>query len=154
MRYRKMRVITIMLLISLLLIIGCSNHPKGITEPRLLSGGEKAELVRTAFTTDEIKSVIERKEFYRVTIGWSMIEWRDNGTLYEININNKYDYEDYQEHFEEGLAAGKELFPAVIIDMGEPIDYQVIVSINPDTMKIADIQAHPLTPVTNKHIKD
>lgn len=149
----KLFAVTLLLMVSLL-IIGCSDHPKGITEPRPLSSEEKAELVSKAFTTDEVKSVIERKEFYQVTIGWSMIEWRDDGTLYEISINHEYDYEDFREQFEEGLAEGKELFSAVIIDMGDPIDYQVIVSIDPDTMKIADVRAHPLTPVTNRHITD
>jgi len=150
---RRLFGVMLILMISLL-VIGCSGHPKGITEPRLLSSEEKVELVRKAFSTNEVKSVIERKEFYQVTIGWSMIEWRDDGTLYEISINHKYDYEDFREQFEEGLAAGKELFSAVIIDIGEPIDYQVIVSINPNTMKIADVRAHPLTPVTNRHITD
>ena len=141
--------IPILLAIVLLLasmIAGCSVHPKGMSEPRLLSGEEKAALVSKAFTTDEVKSLLEGKEFYQVRIGRSMIKWQDDGSLIEININTKYEYEEYQEQFTQGLAAGKQIYSAVIIDMGDPIDYNVTVSINPDTLEIADIQSHPLTP--------
>lgn len=145
----KFKILILFTIIGLLIlsIAGCSGYAKGIKETRLLSGEEKAELVKIAVNTDEVKSALENKEDFQVEIGWSLIKWRgDSRNILEIGYYG-YDYEEYHEKFEEDIAKGAEIYTAVAIEMGNPIDYGVTVSINPDTLQIVNVITHPITPV-------
>ena len=146
MKYRILTLFTIIVL-SILSITGCSQYAKGIGEPRLLTGEEKAQLVRIALNTDEVKSVLDNKEHLQIEIGWALIKWRDiSDNLLEIGYYD-YDYEEYRERFEEDIAGGAEIYTAIKIEMGNPTDYGVTVSINPDTMQIVNVITHPITPI-------
>ena len=142
--------IPILLFIAVLLVLiitSCSGYKKGIEEPRLLSAEEKSELVRIALNTDEVKRAMERKEFYQIRIGWSLIKWHD-GTSGSFEIGYfEYDYEEYRDSFEKEISEGAEIYTAVRIEMGDPIDYGVNVSINPDTLQIVNVITHHLTPI-------
>jgi len=143
------RVTTLLIITASLVLIsnGCSGFKKGIEEPRLLSAEEKSELVRIALNTDEVIRTMERKEFYQVRIGWSLIKWHDDDSnSFEIGYH-EYDYEEYRDSFEKEISEGAEIYTAIRIEMGDPIDYGVNVSINPDTLQIVNIITHPITPV-------
>lgn len=146
MKYRILTLFTIIAL-SILSITGCSQYSKGIAEPRLLTGEEKAQLVRIALNTDEVKSVLDNKEHLQIEIGWALIKWRDiSDNLLEIGYYG-YDYEEYREKFEEDIAGGAEIYAVIDMEMGNPVDYGVKVSINPDTLQIVNVIKHPITPV-------
>ena len=137
-------IITILLILN---IIGCSGYQKGIGETRLLSAEEKSELVRIALNTNEVKRAMEHTEFYQIRIGWSLIKWHDSTSgSFEIGYFD-YDYEEYRDSFEKEISEGAEIYTAVRIEMGDPIDYGVNVSINPDTLQIVNVITHHLTPI-------
>jgi hypothetical protein len=145
--------IPVLLVIAILLVAvigGCTGYKKGIEGPRLLSGVEKSELVRIALNTDEVKNAMEHKEFYQIEIGWSLIKWRDDGSnVAEIGYYD-YNYEEFRARLEKEMSGGAELYSAVKFEMGEPIDYGVNVSINPDSLQIVNVITIPLTPVNNR----
>ena len=145
----KLRIPLFLIVTALLMLFisGCSGRTRGIEEARILSGEEKAELVKIALGTDEVKQLMENKEFYQVKIGWALIQWRDDGSdISEVGYF-PYDYEDFRENFEKEISRGKEIYAAVIFEMGDPIDYGVNVSINPDTLQVVNIIKHPITPI-------
>ena len=144
----EIKVTTLFIITALLVLIsnGCSGYKKGIEEPKLLSAEEKSELVRIALNTNEVIRIMERKEFYQIRIGWSLIKWHDDSNSFEIGYY-EYNYEEYRDRFEKEISEGAEIYTAVRIEMGNPIDYGVTVSINPDTLQIVNIITHPITPV-------
>ena len=143
----KIPTLLIITALLMLIIAGCSGYKKGIEEIRDLSGEEKAVLIRIALNTDEVKRAMERKEFYQIRIGWSLIKWHnDDSNSFEIGYY-EYDYEEYRDSFEKEISEGAEIYTAVRIEMDDPIDYGVNVSINPDTLQIVNIITHPITPV-------
>ncbi|MBN2075974.1 MAG: hypothetical protein JW762_10530 [Dehalococcoidales bacterium] len=143
----KIPILLIVTALLVLFITGCSGYKEGIKETRLLSAEEKSELIKIALSTDEVKTAMERKDFYQNEIGWSLIKWHyDDLNIVEIGYY-EYDYEEYRDRFEKEISEGVEIYTAVRIEMGDPIDYGVNVSINPDTLQVVNIMTHPITPV-------
>lgn len=134
-------------LIFIFIFTGCSENTEGIKEIRPLTGEERSELIQTALNTDNMKILLEERESCRITLYWALLQPHDVGKGYtkrgHFNLEFEEDPEEL-ERFEEALAEGAEIYISVRIEAGDPVDVRLDVDINPDSMKVVDIDHYSI----------
>jgi hypothetical protein len=136
------------LLISLFAVVailvgGCTipidGHPKGMKSPRLLTDDEKAKVIEIALKTPEAVEQLKKDSHYSTKLNWIAIVW-ENSHFSEWRAI-AYDWEkDPNLSLVSGAA---EFYSEVIINFGEPPQWQVYVAVNPDTEKAVFVQENP-----------
>ncbi len=134
---------TSLLVIMALLVAGCARHPAGMKNLRWLTEAEKDRVIEIALNTPDALQAREAYGPYKTSLGWVAINWRDNGNGSD-HFGLDYDYEQSEEWISEHVPKSAEFYSQVAIDFGEPPQLELRVAINPDTGKVAHVEAHGL----------
>ena len=152
---------TLWLLISLLIVMallvgGCTEptsspqpapvsegpsagHPQGMKSPRLLTDEEKEKVIEITLKTPEALKQLEKDSHYNTKLSWIAIVWENSE--YSEWRGIKYDWKTDPNL---GLVSGEaEFYSRVVINFGEPPQWQVMAAINPDTGKVALVEENP-----------
>jgi len=127
-----------LLVIVALLMGGCAGHPKGMKSLRWLTDEEKAKVIGIALNTPEAVEARETYGNYKTMLNWVAIEWRGNGAeLWGL------DY-DMVDKIPDNVPESAGFYSRVEIYFGEPEQVLLRVAVNPDTGKVAHVEAHGL----------
>ena len=107
--------------------------------PRLLTDEEKEKVIEIALKTPEALKQFEKDSHYNTKLSWIAIVWENS----EYSEWWGIDY-DWKTDPNLGLVSGAaEFYSRVVINFGEPPQWQVSVAINPDTGKVALVEENP-----------
>ncbi len=107
---------------------------------RWLTDAEKDRVIEIALNTPEALQAREAYGPYKTSLGWVAIDWRDHvGDHFGLD----YDYEQAEEWISEHVPESAEFYSRVVINFGEPPQWQVMAAINPDTGKVALVEDYP-----------
>jgi len=146
-----------LLVVIALLAGGCVGHPRGMKDVRWLTEDEKNRVIEIALGTPEASGRL--KEYgsqYTASLGWVAIVWGNS----EYSEWRSFDYdivetgvprgtveinpEGSSEKIRvEGVSGSAEFYAWVVINFGEPPEWQVYVAVNPDTGKVALVEENP-----------
>ena len=146
-----------LLVVIALLAGGCVGHPRGMKDVRWLTEDEKNRVIEIALGTPEASGRL--KEYgsqYTASLGWVAIVWGNS----EYSEWRSFDYDIVETGVPRGtvevtpegstekiVVAGvpesAELYSWVVINFGEPPEWQVYVAVNPDTGKVALVEENP-----------
>jgi hypothetical protein len=107
--------------------------------PRLLTDDEKEKVLEIALKTPEALAQLEKLSHYDAKLNWNAIVWRDS----EISEWRSLDYDWETDPNTSLVTAGSEYYAAVVINFGQPPQWQVYVAVNPDTGKAVTVMENP-----------
>jgi hypothetical protein len=139
-KMKRLNIITISVIATILLFSGCGGPPEGMKEYRRLSEEEKDRLVEIALDTEDAKRSLERHDTYVVFFGWAEINWQKPESEYiprEIHITHEDDLDEDQV---QNLGEDGELYAAVTFYFGDPSRIRLDVIVNPDTGEIIHVE--------------
>ena len=119
---------------------------------RWLTDAEKDRVIEIALNTPEALKQLEKDSHYETRLSWIAIVWRNS----EYSEYRGLDYEWVEEEIlpppPDNLPPGvvlstvpesAEFYSRVVINFGEPPQWQVMAAINPDTGKVALVEENP-----------
>jgi len=116
-----------------------AGHPQGMKSPRLLTDEEKEKVIEIALKNPEALEQLEKFSHYNTKLSWIAIVWENSESAEWWGI--KYDWENDPNL---DLVSGEaEFYSRVVINFGEPPQWQVMAAINPDTGKVALVEENP-----------
>lgn len=153
-----------LLVVMALLVGGCAGQPEGMKSLRWLTEAEKAKVIEIALNTPQALKQLEKYSQYKTDLSWIAIVW-DNS---EYSEYWGLDYEWVEEEILPPLPKdmplvvvmstvpeSAEFYSRVVINLGEPPQWQVMAAINPDTGKVALVEENPFrrgpTPAKDSH---
>ncbi len=107
---------------------------------RWLTDAEKDKLIEIALNTPEAARARETYSLYETSLRWVAINWRNHHAAELWGL----DYECVDEGVPANVPESAEFYSQVVIDFGEPPRLELRVAINPDTGKVAHVEAHGL----------
>jgi hypothetical protein len=116
-----------------------SGYVRGMESPRWLTDAEKERVVEIALGTPQAIEAKETYGTYRIILGWVGIVWRVNHASELWGI----DYE-MVDNVPDNVPQSAEYYSRVDIYFGEPERVLLRVAVNPDTGKVAHVEAHGL----------
>ena len=115
------------------------GHPEGMKSPRLLTDKEKEKVIEIALKTPEALKQLEKDSHYDAKLSWIAIVWENS----EYSEWWGIDY-DWKTDPNLSLVSGAaEIYSRVVINFGEPPQWQVMAAINPDTGRVALVEENP-----------
>jgi len=160
---RGLHLAIILLLIMAFLIAGCTrkptaevpvpareSRPAGMKSLRWLTDNEKAKMVEIALNTPEALKYLKESQPYKTYLSWIAIDWYNSGSYWGLD----YDWVEEKvlppppKDIPPGIVISAvpesaEFYSRVIINFGEPPQWQVGVAINPDTGKVTMVEQNP-----------
>jgi len=136
----KLWAIATLLVILLVLVSGCAEHPKGWQSPRELTDSEKDRIVKIALNTPEVLKQLETNKQYKMRdVDWIAIVWDNSQWSAYWRILPEWETDpNYSLVLESAL-----FYPAVTISFGDPEDWQITVAVDLDTEKSVFVQEYP-----------
>jgi len=129
-----------LLIIMALLVGGCVGRPRGIKRVRWLTEDEKNRVIKIALHTREAERAREGYgPQYTASLGWVAIVWGNS----EYSEWWGLDYEWETDPNFSLIPESAEFYSWVVINFGEPPQWQVYVAVNPDTGKVALVEENP-----------
>lgn len=116
-----------------------AGHPQGMKSPRLLTDEEKEKVIEIALKNPEALKQFEKDSHYNTKLNWIAIVWENS----ELSEWWKIEY-DWKTDPNLGRVSGAaEFYSEVVINFGEPPQWQIYVAVNPDTGKAVVVQENP-----------
>jgi hypothetical protein len=155
-----------LVVMATLFAAGCVGHVRGMKDVRWLTDAEKEKVVAVALNTTEAKQrLAEYGPEYKTNLGWVCIVWGEGGKYsewwaFEYDVVAKglprgekvTVLPDGSKMREISIPDSAEIYSQVIINLGEPPQWQVYVAINPDTGRVALIEENPFNTGPQKQI--
>ena len=159
-----------LLFVSAMITVGCSEpvaaptpppmseepsarHLQGMKSPRLLTEEEKERVTEIALNTPEALKQLEKFSHYDAKLSWIAIVWENS----EVSVWRGIAYDWEKDPNLSLVPETAEFYSQVIINFGEPPQWQVYVAVNPDTGKAVFVQENPFrtgpTPAVESHPK-
>jgi hypothetical protein len=136
---RTLWLVVILLLVVVLPMAGCAGHPKGMKSLRWLTDAEKEKVIEIAMNTREALKQLEKDSHYDAKMSWIAIVWNDSEVSEWRGI--AYDWE--KDPNLSLVSETAEFYSQVVINFGEPPQWQVYVAVNPDTGKAVFVHENP-----------
>jgi len=130
-----------LLVVVALLVGGCAGHPEGMKSLRWLTDAEKDKVIEIALNTHEAKKAREEYGAYETYLSWVAIVW--DSSEYEYSEWRGIDYDWETDENLKLVTPTAEFYSRVVINFGEPPQWQVMVAVNPDTGKVVLVQENP-----------
>jgi hypothetical protein len=130
-----------LLVVVALLVGGCAGHPEGMKSLRWLTDAEKDKVIEIALNTHEAKKAREEYGAYETHLSWVAIVW--DSSEYEYSEWRGIDYDWETDENLKLVTPTAEFYSRVVINFGEPPQWQVMVAVNPDTGKVVLVQENP-----------
>jgi hypothetical protein len=141
-----------------LLVTGCAGHVRGMKDVRWLTDAEKEKMVEIALATPQAtERLAQYGPAYKADLSWVTIVWEDDGQYSEWR-NYEYDIVatglprgeqvitvpgSSEQMRMMGVPESAEIYSWVVINFGEPPEWQVYVAVNPDTGRVALFEENP-----------
>jgi len=119
---------------------------------RWLTDAEKDRVIEIALSTPEALKRLEKENNYETRLSWVAIVWDNSRSSEYWGLD--YEWVDEKvlppppEDMPRGIVMSTvpesaEFYSRVVINFGEPAQWQVAVAINPDTGKVALVEENP-----------
>ncbi len=140
MKRRVLVAISLTLLVSLVGIASCTKGSITPT-PRELTGGEKAKVIEIALDTPEVGEWLEKESKYKASLVWVAINY-ENPEPYEYSAMYVFEYGE-MERAAELVSEWTVVYPGVIIRFGEPLRFNIQVTVDLNAEKTVDVDMWP-----------
>jgi len=162
---RKRLMVAASLLVAVaLLVSGCagqpaeqpteqsSEHPEGMKSLRWLTDTEKDKVIEIALNTSQALKQLEKYSHYETNLSWIAIVWDSSEYSEYWGLDYEWVDEDVLPPPPDEMPPGivlatvpesAEFYSRVVINFGEPPQWQVMAAINPDTGKVALVEEYP-----------
>jgi hypothetical protein len=115
------------------------SHPAGMKSLRPLTNDERARIIDTALFNTKAAKYLNEYNHYEIDVSWIAIVWEDSEPVEWRGIKS-----DWENDPNLGLVSGEaEFYSRVVINFGEPLQWQVMTAINPETGKVALAEENP-----------
>jgi hypothetical protein len=115
------------------------SHPAGLENLRPLTSDERARIIDTALFNTKAAKYLNEYNHYEIDVSWIAIVWEDSEPVEWWGIKS-----DWENDPNFGLVSGEaEFYSRVVINFGEPLQWQVMAAINPETGKVALAEENP-----------
>lgn len=106
---------------------------------RQLTDSEKEKVIEIALNTPEALRQLEEESTYRTNLSWIAIVWEDSGYSEWWGL----DYEVVENGIPAFVSKSAVFYPRVVIDFGEPAQWQVSVAVDLEAEKVVLVEENP-----------
>lgn len=115
------------------------SHPEGMKSLRWLTDDEKTRVIEIALNETKAAKYLKEYSQYSTDLSWIAIVWENSeysewrGICYEWETDENFKY----------VPESAVYYSRVVVNFGEPPQWQVMAAINPDTGKVALVEEYP-----------
>ena len=115
------------------------SHPEGMKSLRKLTDDEKDKVIDIALTQTKAAKYLKEYSQYRTDLSWIAIVWENSEYSEWRGIRYEWETDENLKYVPESAV----YYSRVVINFGEPPQWQVMAAINPDTGKVALVEENP-----------
>ena len=128
------------------------SHPEGMKSLRWLTDDEKTKVIEIALNETKASKYLKEYSQYKTDLSWIAIVWDNSKAVEWWGLD--YEWVDEEvlppppDEMPPGIVLANipesaEFYSRVVINFGEPPQWQVMAAINPDTGKVALVEEYP-----------
>ncbi|MFC2051790.1 hypothetical protein ACFLT4_03585 [Chloroflexota bacterium] len=115
------------------------SHPEGMESLRWLTEAEKAKVIEIALNETKAAKYLKEYSQYSTSLRWTAIVWENSGYSEWRGIRYEWKTDENFKYVPESAV----YYSRVVVNFGEPPQWQVMAAINPDTGKVALVEENP-----------
>ena len=115
------------------------SHPEGMKSLRELTDDEKDKVIEIALNQTKAAKYLKEYSQYKTDLSWIAIVWENSGYSEWRGLRYEWETDENFKYVSESAV----YYSRVVINFGEPPQWQVMAAINPDTGKVALVEEYP-----------